>query len=59
MRDTFCASRSDLDGGSGGLCLPRADASARCFGGLTATTVDRYVGDSSAADATRTVCAPL
>lgn len=56
---TFCASRSDLDGGSGGVCLPRADASARCFGGLTATTVDRYVGDSSAADATRTVCAPL
>jgi len=56
---TFCADTAQLGGMGGGACLPRADEQARCFGGLTARTVDRFVGRSSAPNATRTVCAPL
>jgi hypothetical protein len=56
---TFCADTADLGGFGGGACLPRADERARCFGGLSARTVDRFVGRSSAPEATRTVCAPL
>jgi hypothetical protein len=59
---TFCVAATDAGGQSaGGVCVSRAEAlNNQCSrpGGFVATATDRFVGNSGAAQSTRTVCLP-
>ncbi|MFN3199615.1 MAG: hypothetical protein ACE366_14515 [Bradymonadia bacterium] len=59
---TFCAAASDIGGGSGGICVSRADSSnSQCTNpaGFRRISVDRHRGNSGARAGTALVCAPL
>lgn len=58
---TFCATVSAVGGDQTGACILKSDATnASCaeLEGSVATTVDRFVGESSANPASATVCLP-